>query len=340
MDIYVIDVETTGLDGWPKDYVVEIAIMRADVLKQKIEQVYHSVIHYDISTWNESVLDSWIFMEGIVSVEEIKEAEKDLATVASEVRKLLSNKFVSAYNNAFDFDKFLKFDPWDINLEKNKSKIAPCIMLTASEYVKIPSKYTKRKILRLSEAKEHLLSEDTECIKNNKNLEKELIKYGEHRANYDAFYAACILLELYRIKKYRVFPRVYYAHSMNIYKTKQERRELKLIKKTLPKAEIINPAVYEKKWKDLTGKEIMKKCLDLLSNSDIVVFSAIEQNGKNFVGKGVFIEVKFAEELGTETYFLGEKLVKDYELEMYDDSDWAFRFGVVKINKYSGKKRN
>jgi hypothetical protein len=116
---------------------------------------------------------------------------------------------------------------------------------------------------------------------------------------------------------------------MNIYKTKQEKRELKQIKKTLPKAEIINPATYEKKWKDSTGKEIMKKCLDLLSNSDIVVFSAIEQDGKFYVGKGVFIEVKFAEELGMEIYFVDEELVKNYTLELYDDNDWALRFGIV-----------
>ncbi|MCG3226682.1 MAG: 3'-5' exonuclease [Candidatus Heimdallarchaeota archaeon] len=333
MDIYVVDIETTGLDGWPKDYVVEIAIMRANVLKQEVEQVYHSVIHHDISTWDESILDSWIFKKGIISVDEIKQAKKDLATVSGEVRKLLSNKFVAAYNNAFDFDKFLKHEPWDINDEKNKSKIAPCIMLTASEYVKLPSKYKKRKIIRQTVAKKYLLNENTECIRNNKDLEKELAQYGEHRANYDAFYAACILLELYRKNQYRVYPRVYYAHSLNIYRSKQERKELKLIKRTLSKAEIINPAVYEKKWKKSTGKEIMKRCLDLMSNSDIVVFSAIEQENKYFVGKGVFIEVKFAEELGMEIYFISEELEKKYTLDMYDDNDWSLKFGIVKLKK-------
>ena len=333
MDIYVLDIETTGLDGYPKNHIVEISIMRANLLKQKIEQVYHSVIHYDVSSWDESVLDSWIFKKGIIRVDEIKEAKKDLTTVAGEVRKLLSNKFVAAYNNAFDFDKFLKHEPWNINAEKNRSKIAPCIMLTASEYVKVPSKYKKRKIIRLTAAKKYLLNENTECIKNNKNLETELAQYGEHRANYDAFYAACILLELYRKNQYRVYSRVYYAHSMNIYKSKKERKELKIIKKTLSKAEIINPAVYEKKWKGSMGKEVMKKCLDLLSNSDIVVFSAIEQNGNYYVGKGVFIEVKFAEELGMEIYFIGEELVKGYSLDMYNDNDWALKFGIVKLNK-------
>ncbi|MCG3221634.1 MAG: 3'-5' exonuclease [Candidatus Heimdallarchaeota archaeon] len=330
MDIYVLDIETTGLNGYLKDHIVEISIMRANLLKQKIEQVYHSVIHYDVSSWDDSLLNSWIFEKGIVSIDEIKQAKKDLTTVAGEVRKLLSNKFVAAYNNAFDFDKFLKHEPWNINAEKNKSKIAPCIMLTASEYVKVPSKYKKRKIIRLTAAKKYLLNENIECIKNNKNLEKELAHYGEHRANYDAFYAACVLLELYRKNKYRVFPLVYYAHSMNIYKSKQERRELKLIKKILPEAEIINPAAYEKKWKDSTGKEIMKKCLDLMSNSDIVVFSAIKQEGKFFVGKGVFIEVKFAEELGMEVYFISEELEKNYTLDMYDDNDWSLKFGIVK----------
>jgi hypothetical protein len=333
MDIYVIDIETTGLDGWLKDYVVEIAIMKADVLKERIEQVYHSVIHYDISTWDEEVFDAWIFEKGIISIEEIQKAKKDLDTVAGEVRKLLSNKFVAAYNNAFDFDKFLQHEPWNINAEKNKSKISPCIMLTVSEYIKVPTKYKKTKILRLSEAKRRLLTDNTDCIYNSKDLAEELKQYGEHRANYDAFYASCILLELYKRKKYRVFPRVYYAHSMNIYRTKQERRELKLIKKTLLKAEVVNPAAFERKWKDSSGKEIMKKCLDLLSNSDIVVFSAVEQNGNHYVGKGVFIEVKFAEELGMEIYFLSDELIKNYSLDMYDDNDWALKFGKVSVIK-------
>ena len=120
---------------------------------------------------------------------------------------------------------------------------------------------------------------------------------------------------------------------MNIYGKKQEKLELKLIKNVFPKANIINPAKYEKKWKKDSGKEIMKKCLDLLSKSDIVVFSAIEHEGGYFVGRGVYVEVKFAEELDKEVYFLREHLDNVFLLEMFDENDWISKFGKVKYKE-------
>ena len=136
MDIYVLDIETTGLDGSPKDLVVEISIMRANVLKQKVIQVYNSVIHYDTSKWDDNLRNSWIFRKGVLTVEEIQNAEKDLPTAIEEVKKILSGKFIAAYNNAFDFDKFLNQEPWNINLESTKTKTAPCIMITSTEYIR------------------------------------------------------------------------------------------------------------------------------------------------------------------------------------------------------------
>lgn len=333
MDIYVVDLETTGLTGSPEDLVVEIAIMRANVEKQRISQVYHTLIHYDTSSWDDRLRESWIFSEGILSVEEIQKAEKDLSTVIDEVHQILSGKFVAAYNNAFDFDKFLKQEPWNINKENTKTRVAPCIMLTASEYLR-PFR-RRRKIYKLEYSIEKILDENTVSIKTNRELLAEIREFTPHRANYDAFYAACILLELYRRKQYRIISQIYYAHSMNIYGRKEEKLELKIIKKAFPKAKIINPAKYEKKWKrkGYDGKKIMKECLYLLSDSDIVVFSAIKYEGKFFVGKGVFIEVKSAEEFRMEIYFIDEKLEKNYTLETYDDTDWALKFGLVKYEK-------
>lgn len=331
MDIYVLDIETTGLAGIPRDLVVEIAIMRANVLKQKITQVYHSIIHYDTSTWDDNLLNSWIFRKGVLSVDEIQNAEKDLPTVVEEVRQILSGKFVTAYNNAFDFDKFLKQDPWNISKESTKTKIAPCIMLSASEYLRPFGR--KKKIYKMVHSKKELLNENTQCIITNKELVAQISEFKVHRANYDAFYEACILLELYRRKQYRVVPQIYYAHSMNIYGKKPEKQELKLIKKNFPRAKVINPAKYEKKWKDSSGKEIMKKCLDLLSKSDMLIFSAIERDNGHFIGRGVYVEVKFAEELGKEVYFLREHLDNVFLLELYDENDWISKFGKVKFKE-------
>ena len=331
MDIYVIDIETTGLNGWKSDHVVEISIMKANLTKQKIEQVYHTLIHYDTTQWDEKIKNAWIFKQGIIKLEEIQQATKGLKKVVEEVRKILTGKFIAAYNNEFDFNKFLLHEPWNINPKTCKIKIAPCIMLATTDYIKIPTKYKKRKLVNLSEARKHLLNENTTSIINNRELETIVIEYGMHRANCDAFYSACVLLELYRRKKYRIYPRIYYAHSMQIYNSKQERRELKFIKRIFPKAEIIDPAKYDRKWKNLSGKEVMAKCLDLISNSEIVIFSAIEQDNKNFVGRGVYVEVKFAQEIEKDIYFLKEILDSDFSIEIYNDEDWAIKFSIVKI---------
>jgi hypothetical protein len=120
---------------------------------------------------------------------------------------------------------------------------------------------------------------------------------------------------------------------MLIYKSKQERREIRRIKSMFPKAEIINPAKFERKWKNLSGKEIMSKCLDLISNSDMVIFSAIEQSSKDFVGRGVYVEVKFAQEINKDIYFLKDTLESDYSLEIYNDNDWTLQFSIAKIKK-------
>jgi DNA polymerase III epsilon subunit-like protein len=329
MDIYVIDIETTGLDGWQKNHVVEISIMKANLTKQKIEQVYHSLVHYDTKKWDAKTRNAWIFEKDIIKLDEIQNTKKDIKEVSNEVRKILTGKFISAYNNNFDFNKFLLHEPWNINPETCKIKIAPCIMLATTDYIKIPTKYKKRKLVNLSEARKHLLNEDTTSIINNKELETIVIKYGIHRANCDAFYSACVLLELYRRKKYRVHPRIYYAHSMQIYESKQEKREIKAIKKIFPKAEIVNPAKYEKKWKKLSGKEVIAKCLELISNSDIVIFSAIEQDSKDFVGRGVYVEVKFAQEIKKDIYYLKEILESDFSIYIYNDEDWALKFSIV-----------
>ena len=333
MDIYVIDIETTGLDGWQRNHVVEISIMKANLTKQKIEQVYHNLIHYDITKWDEKTKNAWIFKKGIIKLDEIQSAKKDIKEVSNEVRKILTGKFISAYNNNFDFDKFLLHEPWNINPETCKIRIAPCIMLATTDYIKIPTKYKKRKLVNLSEARKHLLNENTTSIINNKEIEKIVREYGVHRANCDAFYSACVLLELYKRKKYRVYPKIYYAHSMLIYKSKQERREIKIIKKIFPKAEIVNPAKYEKKWKNLSGKKVMTKCLNLISNSDMVIFSAMKKDNRDFVGRGVYVEVKFAEEIEKDTYFLHETLESDFSLEIYNDDDWNIRFSIVKIKE-------
>jgi len=333
MDIYVVDIETTGLDGTPKDHVIEIAVMRVNLLNQIITQVYHTLIHYDTKKWDEETKNAWIFKQGFLSINDIQNAEKDLTTVVKEVQKLLAGKYVTAFNNAFDLERFLYKEPWDITEVTNKTKTAPCLMLSASNYLRPIGRKYKNKIYSLDHTINELINKDTESIRINKGLEERIIGFKAHRANYDAFYAACILLELYRRKHYRITPQVYYAHSMKIYGKKQEKREIKRIKQVYPKAEIINPAKFERKWKELPAKEIMKRCLDILSKSDILIFSALEENEEYYIGRGVYLEVNFALELKMKVFFLKNRLENNFTIEIFNDTDWEFKFAKIRIRK-------
>ncbi len=333
MDIYVVDIETTGLDGPSKDLVVEIALMRVNLLKQIITQVYHEIIHYDTDDWEEDTQNAWIFKEGFLSLEEIQNAKKDFTTVVKEVQEILAGKYIAAFNNSFDLEKFLSKEPWNINEEDNKTKTAPCLMLSASDYLRPSGRKHKNRIYNLRYCIKKLINSSTECIDINKGLEEKISKFEAHRANYDAFYSACILLELYKRKYYRIIPQIYYAHSMKIYRKKQEKREIKVIKTIYPKAKIINPAKYEKKWKGFSGKEIMSKCLDILSKSDIVIFSALELNDEYFIGRGVYVEVNFALELKMKVFFITDRLEPNFTIDIFDDTDWEVKFAKISIRK-------
>ena len=333
MDLYVVDIETTGLDGIPQDKIIEIAIMRVNLLNQIITQVYHTIIHYDTNEWDEETQNAWIFKQGVLSLDDINNSEKNLDIVVQEVQQILAGKHVAAFNNEFDLEKFLQKEPWNITEVSNKTKIAPCLMISASEYLRPSGKKHKNRIYNLGYSIKKLINNETKCIKINKGLEEQVNEFEAHRANYDAFYSACILLELYRLNQYRIVPQIYYAHSMIIYRKKQERKELKLIKKVYPEVTIINPAKYEKKWKGLSGKEIMKRCLDILSKSDIVIFSAVEEDGDYYIGRGVYVEVNFALELKMKVFFLTDRLENNFTINIFDDRDWEFKFAKVNVRK-------
>lgn len=119
---------------------------------------------------------------------------------------------------------------------------------------------------------------------------------------------------------------------MQIYGTRQEKQELKIINNIYGKSTIINPSGYTKEWENKPGKEIMIECKNFIHSSDIVVFSAVEVEGRYFVGKGVFDEVRLAEKLKKQVYYISRKeLSKYYKLKLNNVDDWNLQFGVVKV---------
>lgn len=95
--------------------------------------------------------------------------------------------------------------------------------------------------------------------------------------------------------------KIYYAHHMWKYNTKEERMEIEAIKKIFPNSNIINPngSVIE------TGNEAeaMEQCFNFIRESDILIFTTL--NNKIF-GRGVYDEISLALQLGMKVFLLKE----------------------------------
>lgn len=118
--IYIIDLETTGLDGYPTDAVVEVGIARYDQIGGRVEPVYGRVINVPgIRERNAKTVDCrkgthgcWVFNNTSLTIEDVENSEYTLDKVAGEVRSLLLGQFVTSYNIGFDFGSFLDYPPW------------------------------------------------------------------------------------------------------------------------------------------------------------------------------------------------------------------------------------
>lgn len=95
--------------------------------------------------------------------------------------------------------------------------------------------------------------------------------------------------------------KIYYAHHMWKYNTKEERMEIEAIKRIFPNSNIINPngSVIE------TGNEAeaMEQCFNFIRESDILIFTTL--NNKIF-GRGVYDEISLALQLGMKVFLLKE----------------------------------
>lgn len=115
--VLIIDTETTGLEGYPKDRVLEIGI--AELEEGSVKPVYSEIIRYsDIVEFDRKYVNLdgsegiWIYRNSDLRMEDTLNASKDLETVAAEVRGIVSGREVTSYNVPFDFGKFLYREPW------------------------------------------------------------------------------------------------------------------------------------------------------------------------------------------------------------------------------------
>ena len=115
--------------------------------------------------------------------------------------------------------------------------------------------------------------------------------------------------------------KVYYAHPKAKYIDSIEQKELKIIFDYFPFAEICNPSKLEPIWNENNCSEdkIMDHCLDLVSQSDIVIFSPFNEE---YIGKGVYEEVSLAERLNIPCYIVCDGKLQDYTLGEKNENNW------------------
>jgi DNA polymerase-3 subunit epsilon len=183
VEVFIIDTETTGLDGSPRDKVVDIAICKATLNKGKVETVYSSLVGHDTSLWDDEQKNAWIFGNSDLTLEMVDTAPPE-NDVVNEVTKILKGNNVTSFNYAYDFDKFLYREPWNL-----RSKIIPfrCIMLASKNVCKLPGLYEEYKWPKLEEAYSIIVKDDPAGIHG----------VQKHRALSDALMASYILLKLY-----------------------------------------------------------------------------------------------------------------------------------------------
>jgi len=187
-DVYVVDTETTGLFGAPKDKVVDIAVCKVTLGEDKVENIYSSVVGHDTGKWDDELRRSWIFENTDLTLDMVNNAPPE-SQVAEEVSKILKGANVTSFNFQFDFDKFLYRQPWSL-----RPNVVPfrCVMLASKDVCKIPGLYEDYKWPKLDEAYRIIVKGDPAGIKG----------VQSHRALSDAIMASHILLELQRTGNY------------------------------------------------------------------------------------------------------------------------------------------
>ncbi|WP_400232139.1 3'-5' exonuclease [Methanomethylophilus alvi] len=111
--VLIIDTETTGLSGYPKDRVLEIGI--AELEEGSVKPVYSDIVEFDRKYVNPNGSEGiWIYRNSDLRMEDTLNASKDVERVAAEVREIVSGREVTSYNVPFDFGKFLYREPWNL----------------------------------------------------------------------------------------------------------------------------------------------------------------------------------------------------------------------------------
>lgn len=177
--IVVVDIETTGFFH-KEDCILEISVCRLDLDSGECSELFNKLIrenHYSVKH-----RDAWIFKNSDLRYEDILKA-KPLNVYKKELQRIFNIYPATAFNKRFDFG-FLKDRGFLI-------KELPCPMVSATDILKLPPKKpgTIYKWPSVEEAWKYFFPE------------KEYIE--KHRAYDDSVHEALIIVELYKINKWK-----------------------------------------------------------------------------------------------------------------------------------------
>ena len=156
--VLIIDTETTGLSGYPKDRVLEIGI--AELTDDgEVKRAYSEIIRYpDIEEFDRKYVNLdgsegiWIYRNSDLRIEDTLDASKDLETVVAEVREIVSGREVTSYNVSFDLGKFLYREPWCLkelcSVPYDIMELATKRVYSLAEEDMIPDKVLQERLLR------------------------------------------------------------------------------------------------------------------------------------------------------------------------------------------------
>ncbi|MCL2032620.1 MAG: 3'-5' exonuclease [Methanomassiliicoccaceae archaeon] len=190
-EIYVIDTETTGLDGGPKDVVVDIGVCSVNLNKGEVKDVYESVVGYDVTEWGDHRSKAWIFENSDLTLDKVAAAPPFLK-VKGDIIDLLRGRIVTSYNVPFDMDKFLFREPWGL---RGTFNVCTDIMKAATDVCKLPSELygVSYRFPKLDHAYKTIVDGDPAGVGDAQ----------DHRALSDARMASYVMTAMYRSGNYR-----------------------------------------------------------------------------------------------------------------------------------------
>ncbi|MGN1045139.1 MAG: exonuclease domain-containing protein [Candidatus Methanomethylophilaceae archaeon] len=155
--VLIIDTETTGLSGYPKDRVLEIGM--AELEEGSVKPVYSEIIRYsDIVEFDRKYVNPdgsegiWIYRNSNLRMEDTLNASKDVERVAAEVRAIVTGREVTSYNVPFDFGKFLYHEPRNLkelcSVPYDIMELATKRVYSLAEEDMIPDRALQERLLR------------------------------------------------------------------------------------------------------------------------------------------------------------------------------------------------